>query len=95
MIGADHHEIAARVDRRDGYAQTDAIVVTGMVDRIGTGDAFAAGVIDGWLDGADAGRLAEQGLAMAVLKHSLPGDFPLLTRAHLDAYHAQRHDVRR
>ena len=95
VVRADHHEIAARVDRRDGAAQTEAAVVTGIVDRIGTGDAFAAGVIDGWLADEGVERMAAQGFAMSVLKHSLPGDFPLFTRAHVAAFEAQQHDVRR
>ena len=33
--------------RRDGAAQTEEVVVAGIVDRIGAGDAFAAGVLHG------------------------------------------------
>src|SRR3546814_1430177 len=39
-VTADHHRIAARVDLRDGPHQTDEVDVTGIVDRIGAGDAF-------------------------------------------------------
>ena len=46
-----------------------------VVDRIGAGDSFAAGLIYGLLDGrapADALRFA---VAASALKHSIPGDF--------------------
>lgn len=49
------------------------------VDRIGVGDAFAAGVIDGVL-ADDIQRSVETGTAMAALKHTIPGDLPLISR---------------
>ena len=44
---ADRHRIAARIDTPDGAAQTEEVVVAGIVDRIGAGDAFAAGILHG------------------------------------------------
>ena len=75
--------------------QTDEIAITGIVERIGTGDAFAAGVIDGWLDGGDPQAMAERGLALAALKHTIPGDMCLIGRAELEAFSAGGGDVRR
>ena len=49
------------------------------VDRIGVGDAFAAGLIDGIL-GDDLQEGVETGTAMAALKHTIPGDLPLISR---------------
>jgi 2-dehydro-3-deoxygluconokinase len=43
------------------------------VDRIGAGDAFAAGFLAGWLDGSPIAGL-ERGLAMSALKMTLRGD---------------------
>jgi 2-dehydro-3-deoxygluconokinase len=94
-VSADHHRIAARVDMRDGAAQTDEIDVTGIVDRIGAGDAFAAGVLHAHLSGGDAGAMARTGLALTALKHSLPGDASLFAQADIDAFNAGGLDVRR
>jgi 2-dehydro-3-deoxygluconokinase len=69
--------------------------VTGIVERIGTGDAFAAGVLHRWLEGGDVQAMAEGGLALTALKHSLPGDMCLATRAMLDAFDEGGGDVRR
>jgi 2-dehydro-3-deoxygluconokinase len=91
----DNHRIAARVDTRSDSFQTDEIVVGGIVDRIGTGDAFAAGVLHGVLTGADEERTAKYGLALACLKHSLPGDASLFTQADIDSFLAGELDVRR
>jgi 2-dehydro-3-deoxygluconokinase len=95
LVTGDHHRIAARVDSRTASHQTGAIDVTGIVDRIGTGDAFAAGVIDGWLAGADLATMAQRGLALAALKHSIPGDMCPVSRAMLDGFSAGAGDVRR
>jgi len=92
---ADRHRIAARIDKGDGSFQTEEVVVAGIVDRIGTGDAFAAGVLHGVLSGADLERTARYGLALACLKHSLPGDASLFTQADIDAFLAGELDVRR
>jgi 2-dehydro-3-deoxygluconokinase len=51
-----------------------------IVDRIGAGDAFAAGLIDGLLS-ADAGQAVEYGAALGALKHTIPGDYVRTTRA--------------
>lgn len=95
LVTGDHHRIAARVDARDGAHQTDEIDVTGIVQRIGTGDAFAAGVLHQWLEGGDVRAMAESGLALTALKHTLPGDMCLANRAALDGFSAAGGDVRR
>ena len=91
----DCHHISARVDRRDGAAQTPDLAVSGIVDRIGAGDAFAAGVFHAWLGSGDAQAMADTGLALTALKHSLPGDASLFGVRDLDAFFAGGLDVRR
>ncbi|MBU7579983.1 MAG: sugar kinase [Porphyrobacter sp.] len=95
LVNSDHHRIAARVDSRAGHYQTEEIDVSGIVDRIGTGDAFAAGVIDGWLADAGLEAMAQRGLALAALKHSIAGDMCPVSRAMLDGFSAGAGDVRR
>ncbi len=95
VVDADHHRIAARVDLRDAGHQTAEVDVTGIVDRIGTGDAFAAGVLDQWLRGGDVRAMAETGQALAALKHSLPGDMPIFSQGDVEAFLGGGRDVRR
>src|SRR3546814_3134566 len=64
-------------------------------DLIGAGDAFAAGVLHAHLAGGDARALAEAGLALTALKHSLPGDASRFGQADIDAFHGGGLDVRR
>lgn len=95
LVTSDHHRIAARVDSRAAAHQTAEIDVTGIVERIGTGDAFAAGVLHAWLEGGDVAAIAETGLALTALKHSIPGDMCLVKRAAIDSFSASGGDVRR
>ena len=55
-----------------------------VVDRLGAGDAFVAGLLHGLLD-ADLDKGLAYGTAMYALKHSIPGDFPWLTAAEVEA----------
>ncbi len=91
----DLHRLSARIDTRETHVQTEEVVLAGIVDRIGGGDAFAAGVLHGLRSGEDLGDVARIGLALAALKHSLPGDASLFRQADIDAYLAGGLDVRR
>ena len=91
----DLHRLSARIDTRAAHVQTDEVVLAGIVDRIGGGDAFAAGVLHGLRSGEDLADVARIGLALAALKHSLPGDASLFRQADIDAYLAGGLDVRR
>ena len=95
VVDSAHHRIAARVDTPAAGWQTDEIAVAGIVDRIGTGDAFAAGVLHRHLAGGDARRCAETGLALAALKHGVPGDMMLASEAELAEFAPSSGDVRR
>ena len=53
------------------------------VDRVGAGDAFDAGAIDGFLDG-DLERGIRLGCAMAALKRTIPGDMLTATRDEIE-----------
>lgn len=91
----DRHLMSARIDARAQAHQTDEIAIAGIVDRIGAGDAFAAGVLHALRTGRNLDEAARTGLALTALKHSLPGDASLFRQADLDAYLAGGLDVRR
>lgn len=58
--------------------------ITPIVDRVGGGDSFAGGVICGFVDGKDFKSALEYGVAASALKHTIPGDFNLVTRADVE-----------
>ena len=92
---SERHRIAARIDGRDGADQTEEMLVAGIVDRIGAGDAFAAGVLHGIRLGREREWCVHSGLALACLKHGLPGDASLFGPAEVEAFMAGERDVRR
>jgi 2-dehydro-3-deoxygluconokinase len=95
VVDADTHRIAARIDSRERTAQTEEVAVSGIVDRIGGGDAFAAGILHGLQSGRDLDWTVRAGLAVTALKHSLPGDASLFGPRDIDAFLAGELDVRR
>lgn len=82
----NHHDLAGFMFDRSGAAwETPAIPLTPIVDRIGGGDAFAAGLIHGLRQGLADQRTVDFALAAAALKHSIPGDFNLATVADVES----------
>jgi 2-dehydro-3-deoxygluconokinase len=53
-------------------------LLDGIVDRVGAGDAFAAGILHGRVIGLADQDTLELGVAAAALKHSIRGDFNLV-----------------
>ena len=51
-----------------------------IVDRVGGGDSFAAGLICGLMDGKSGKEALEFAVAASALKHTIPGDFNCVTR---------------
>ncbi len=54
--------------------------ITPIVDRVGGGDSFAGGTICGFLDGKNFKDALEFGVAASALKHTIPGDFNMVSR---------------
>lgn len=55
-----------------------------IVDRLGSGDALAAGLIHGLLDG-DLKKGLDYGAALGAIKHTIPGDLPWITKEEVEA----------
>lgn len=93
---AETHAISARLDTRQHAAETDQWRLAGIVDRIGTGDAFAAGVLHSWIDQpTDLADAARSGLGLMALKHSILGDASFVSSADLAAVIGSVSDVTR
>ncbi len=88
--------LSAVMITRDGEHHAAPVRLTGVVDRVGGGDAFASGVLFGlWKNWSNDEALAF-GLAAAGLKHSVPGDFNLFDEAQVRAaMDAEGFDIRR
>jgi 2-dehydro-3-deoxygluconokinase len=56
-----------------------------VLDRVGSGDAFAAGLVHGLLAGEELDRAVELGAAHGALVMTTPGDTSMATRADVEA----------
>lgn len=59
-------------------------LLTPIVDRVGGGDALTGGVLCGILDGRTPAEALEFGVAASALKHTIPGDYNLVSRAEVE-----------
>jgi 2-dehydro-3-deoxygluconokinase len=80
---------------RDGLSVSRTIALDNIVDRVGTGDAFAAGVVHGLVSGMDRGATITFAANCAVWAHSVPGDFLRASLADITMLGAGSGDVRR
>ena len=74
-LGADVNRWSACLHNRDRFLVSRLYEISDIVDRVGSGDAFAAGLIYALLTGADDETALEFAAAAGCLKHSVPGDF--------------------
>lgn len=95
--GVGDQELSAVMFTREGAEhRTRAYALSGVIDRIGGGDAFAAGVLHGLVQGRGDADSLEFGLAAACLKHGFPGDFNLVREAEVESLlSGESLDVRR
>ena len=78
-ISADHNGWRACINDGDSFYVSRKYDITDIVDRVGGGDSFAAGLIYG-LNNYDSDEKAlEFAVAASCLKHTIPGDFNRVT----------------
>ncbi len=96
QINADHNRLSGLMFTRAGAFETETFDLPRIIDRIGGGDAFAAGLLHGLLRGEGDARALEYGIACGCLKHAQPGDISLVTHDELvDFLSGGGFDVRR
>lgn len=81
----NHHDLCGYLFARDFAWSTGSRPLNPIIDRIGGGDAFAAGLIHGLRRGMDEQAALEFAVAAGALKHALAGDFHLSTVAEVEA----------
>lgn len=79
------HDLSASMHTRAGETAAPAIAITEIVDRIGGGDAFVAGLIHALRKGKSDEHALRFALAAAALKHTIHGDFNLAREEEIDA----------
>jgi 2-dehydro-3-deoxygluconokinase len=76
---ADHNGWAACLHNGKDFYVSRHYDVTDIVDRVGTGDSFAAGLIYALTGGMPDSEALEFATAASCLKHSIPGDLNICT----------------
>jgi 2-dehydro-3-deoxygluconokinase len=72
---ASHNRWSACLHTRGGFLLSRQYEITHIVDRVGSGDSFAAGLIYGLTRLESPQEALEFAVAASCLKHSVPGDF--------------------
>lgn len=76
---ADHNGWSAVINSRDKFIISQKYDIRDIVDRVGGGDSFSAGLIYGLINLGDDEEALNFAVAMSCLKHSVPGDYCLTT----------------
>jgi 2-dehydro-3-deoxygluconokinase len=69
----------------DGTMFHQAAFPSTDIERLGSGDAFSAGFLSGFLEFSDVQTALRWGAATASIKHTIPGDLPLVHRQEVEA----------
>lgn len=77
-FSASDNDYSGALYTADGFAESRTYSMR-IVDRVGGGDAFAAGLIYAMTHGYDLQKAVDFAVAAAVLKHSIEGDVAYIT----------------
>jgi 2-dehydro-3-deoxygluconokinase len=84
-VSASHNRWSACLHDGQQFLTSRSYEITHIVDRVGAGDCFAAGMIYGMLGGLASQQTLEFAVAASCLKHSIPGDFSRVSVAEVNA----------
>jgi len=84
-ISANHNNWSAMLYNGNQAYFSKKYEIRNIVDRVGGGDSFGAGLINAMLSGLDNQESLEFAVAASCLKHSIEGDFNLMSVAEVNA----------
>ncbi len=84
-INSSHNKISSILYNGKELLHSTEYDLTHIVDRVGSGDAFMAGLIFGWLTKKSDQLTIEFATASCVLKHSIEGDANLVSVSEVEA----------
>ena len=83
-LSASHNTWSAILWQRGQIHTAPRYDITSIVDRVGGGDSFCAGLIYGLRIYGNAGQALDFAVAASCLKHTIPGDFNLVSVAEVE-----------
>ncbi|MDA3811260.1 MAG: sugar kinase [Spirochaetaceae bacterium] len=78
---ADHNTWSAILNNRSDFFVSQKYEIKNIIDRVGGGDSFAAGLIYGLTTYSNDEEALRFAVATSCLKHSIPGDVALVSEA--------------
>ena len=78
-FSATHNGWKAMIYNGEEFYESKRYDINPIIDRVGGGDSFSGGVIHGLLTMPTWGEALEFAVAASALKHTIPGDFNLVT----------------
>ena len=84
-FSASHNGWKALIYDGSDFYESRRYDITPIIDRVGGGDAFAAGLIHGLLTKPTQGEALEFAVAASALKHTIAGDFNQVTADEVEA----------
>ncbi|KAJ8138509.1 hypothetical protein OY671_008277, partial [Metschnikowia pulcherrima] len=95
VSSSDNQRSTGSLASRAAVASTAPVASDAIVDRIGTGDAFAAGIVHGSARGMAPDRTVTFATGCSQWAHAVSGDFSRASEADIDGILAGGGDVRR
>ena len=91
----DRQDLTALLADREGLSVSETVALEAIVDRVGTGDAYAAGIIHGLATGRTRDETVNFALGCSQWAHSIPGDFLRATAQDIEGLVTGSRDVSR
>ena len=84
-FSASHNGWKALIYDGKEFYQSKRYDIMPIIDRVGGGDSFSGGLIHGLLTKATQGEALEFAVAASALKHTIPGDFNLVSAEEVES----------
>lgn len=84
-FSATHNGWKAMIYDGEEFYESRRYDINPIIDRVGSGDSFSAGIIHGLLTKSTQGEALEFAVAASALKHTIPGDFNMVTVEEVEA----------
>jgi 2-dehydro-3-deoxygluconokinase len=84
-FSATHNGWKAMIYNGEEFYESRRYDINPIIDRVGGGDSFSGGIIHGLLTKPNQGEALEFAVAASALKHTVPGDFNLVSEAEVES----------
>lgn len=86
ILSAKHNQLQGTIYSQNQYYKSEVIDIPDIIDRVGGGDAYSAGILHGLLSGYSAQETVNFATAASALKHMVYGDCNQFTLEEVQAY---------